>query len=240
MTLKYQLTAEEFAQLDEAKKALYALQGDVYICQIEGLPQQEDVTGLKRKNEELLAEKRASEERRRAAEEEARRKEEERLAAEGNYKQLFESSQAKTSEYEQRYTSLLQQIEQGQIMQSAFKAASGIAGGASEQSIAANTEILAEFMSRRLKVAEGQVRITDESGNLTVSTLADLQKEFETSPRYASLVRGSQAGGGGAAPKSGDRVTKTWEQLSGMERVELRRTNPAEHARLKSAHEASK
>lgn len=88
-------------------------------------------------------------------------------------------------------------------------------------------------------MAEGQVRITDESGKLTVSSLADLQKEFETSPRYASLVRGSQAGGGGAAPKSCDRVTKTWEQLSGMERVELRRNNPAEHARLKSAYEAS-
>ncbi len=38
MPLKYQLTAEEYAQLDEAKQALYALQDEVYICQIEGLP----------------------------------------------------------------------------------------------------------------------------------------------------------------------------------------------------------
>lgn len=239
MPLKYQLTAEEYAQLDEAKQALYAQQGEVYICQIDGLPQPEDVSGLKRKNEELLAEKRASDERRRAAEEEARRKEEERLAAEGNFKQLYESSQSKTAEWEQRYTSLQQQIEQGKILQAATALASGIAGGNSDEAITANTEILAEFIARRLKVAEGQVRVTDDSGNLTVSALADLKKEFETAPRYASLVRGSQAGGGGAAPKSGDRVTKTWEQLSGMERVELRRTNPAEHARLKAAHEAT-
>lgn len=232
MTLKYQLTAEEFAQLEEAKQALYVQQGEVYICQIEGLPQPEDVTGLKRKNEELLAEKRASDERRRAAEEEARRKEEERLAAEGNFKQLYESSQTKSAEWEQRYSQLEQSIHQRDISLAATRVATAIADGD-------NADILKEFIARRLKVAEGQVRITDESGNLTVSTLADLQKEFETSPRYASLVRGSQAGGGGAAPKSGDRVAKKWEELRGMERVELRKNNPAEYERLKKAHEAT-
>lgn len=232
MTLKYQLTAEEFAQLDEAKQALYVQQGEVYICQIEGLPQPEDVTGLKRKNEELLAEKRASDERRRAAEEEARRKEEERLAAEGNFKQLYESSQTKSAEWEQRYSQLEQSIHQRDISLAATRVATAIADGD-------NADILKEFIARRLKVAEGQVRITDESGNLTVSTLADLQKEFETSTRYASLVRGSQAGGGGAAPKSGDRVAKKWEELRGMERVELRKNNPAEYERLKKAHEAT-
>lgn len=233
MPLKYQLTAEEYAQLDEAKQALYALQGDVYICQIEGLPQPEDVTGLKRKNEELLAEKRASDERRRAAEEDARRKEEERLAAEGNFKQLYESSQTKTAEWEQRYSQLEQSIHQRDINLAATRIATAIADGD-------NADILKEFIAKRLKVAEGQVRVTDDSGNLTVSALADLQREFETSPRYASLVRGSQAGGGGAAPKSGDRVTKTFGELRGMERVQLRKDNPAEYERLKKAHEASK
>ena len=233
MTLKYQLTAEEFAQLDEAKQALYALQGDVYVCQIEGLPQPEDISGLKRKNEELLAEKRASEERRRAAEDEARRKEEERLAAEGNFKQLYESSQTKTAEWEQRYSQLEQSIHQRDISLAATRIATAIADGD-------NADILKEFIARRLKVAEGQVRVTDESGNLTVSSLADLQREFETAPRYASLVRGSQAGGGGAAPKSGDRVTKTFGELRGMERVQLRKDNPAEYERLKKAYEASK
>ncbi|WP_285112864.1 hypothetical protein [Leclercia adecarboxylata] len=233
MPLKYQLTAEEYAQLDEAKQSLYALQGEVYICQIEGLPQPEDVTGLKRKNEELLAEKRASDERRRAAEEEARRKEEERLAAEGNFKQLYESSQTKTAEWEQRYSQLEQSIHQRDINLAATRIATAIADGD-------NADILKEFIAKRLKVAEGQVRVTDDSGNLTVSALADLQREFETSPRYASLVRGSQAGGGGAAPKSGDRVTKTFGELRGMERVQLRKDNPAEYERLKKAHEASK
>ncbi len=231
MPLKYQLTAEEYAQLEEAKQALYTQQGDVYLLQIEGLPQPEDVSGLKRQRDELLAEKKAEQERRRKAEEEARIAADEKARAEGNYQQLFESSQAELERERQTRAELQRANEQRDINLAATRIASHIADGE-------NAEILADFISRRLKVAEGQVRVTDATGNLTISTLDDLEKEFETSPRYASLVRGSQAGGGGAAPKSGGRVTKTWEQLTGMERVELRRTNPAEHARLKAAAEA--
>lgn len=233
MPLKYQLTAEEYAQLDEAKQALYALQGNVYICQIEGLPQPEDVSGLKRQRDELLAEKKAEQERRRAAEEQAQREADERARAEGNYQQLFESSQAELERERSSLVELRRSIEQRDINLAATRIATAIADGD-------NADILKEFIAKRLKVAEGQVRVTDDSGNLTVSALADLQREFETSPRYASLVRGSQAGGGGAAPKSGDRVTKTFGELRGMERVQLRKDNPAEYERLKKAHEASK
>lgn len=229
MPLKYQLTAEEFAQLDEAKQALYSLQGDVYICQIEGLPQPEDVSGLKRQRDELLAEKKAEQERRRAAEEQAQREADERARAEGNYQQLFESSQAELERERQARADLQRSNEQRDISLAATRIATAIADGD-------NADILKDIIAKRLKVAEGQVRVTDESGNLTVSSLADLQQEFETAPRYASLVRGSQAGGGGAAPKGGGRATKSWEEMTGMERVELRRTNPAEHKRLKDAH----
>lgn len=235
MTLKYQLTAEEFAQLDEATKNLYALTGagDVYTLQIDGLPPQEDVSGLKRQRDELLAEKKAEQERRRAAEEQAQREADERARAEGNYQQLFESSQAELERERSSLVELRRSIEQRDINLAATRIATAIADGD-------NADILKEFIAKRLKVAEGQVRVTDDSGNLTVSALADLQREFETSPRYASLVRGSQAGGGGAAPKSGDRVTKSFGELRGMERVQLRKDNPAEYERLKKAYEASK
>lgn len=235
MPLKYQLTAEEYAQLDEATQKLYALTGagDTYTLQIEGLPQQEDVSGLKRQRDELLAEKKAEQERRRAAEEQAQREADERARAEGNYQQLFESSQAELERERSSLVELRRSIEQRDINLAATRIATAIADGD-------NADILKEFIAKRLKVAEGQVRVTDDSGNLTVSALADLQREFETSPRYASLVRGSQAGGGGAAPKSGDRVTKSFGELRGMERVQLRKDNPAEYERLKRAYEASK
>lgn len=235
MPLKYQLTAEEYTQLDEATQKLYALTGagDVYTLQIDGLPPQEDVSGLKRQRDELLAEKKAEQERRRAAEEQAQREADERARAEGNYQQLFESSQAELERERSSLVELRRSIEQRDINLAATRIATAIADGD-------NADILKEFIAKRLKVAEGQVRVTDDSGNLTVSALADLQREFETSPRYASLVRGSQAGGGGAAPKSGDRVTKSFGELRGMERVQLRKDNPAEYERLKKAYEASK
>ena len=152
MPLKYQLTAEEYAQLDEVKQAFYALQGDVYICQIDGLPQPEDVSGLKRKNEELLAEKRASDERCRAAKEEARRKEEERLAAEGNFQQLYESFQTKTAEWEQRYSQLEQSIHQRDINLGATRIATAIADGdsAGVEGGVGNGVLTAELTCRNL------------------------------------------------------------------------------------------
>ncbi|MET3817214.1 hypothetical protein [Pantoea sp. UYEF8] len=219
MTLKYQLTAEEFAQLDEAKQALYVQQGEAYQLQVDGIPH-EDVSGLKRQRDELLAEKKAEQERRRQAEEEIQRKEQERLAAEGNYQQLFQSSQAELERERSSLVDLRRSIEQRDINLAATRVATAIADGA-------NAEILTEFIARRLKVAEGQVRITDESGNLTVSALADLQREFETSPRYASLVRGSQAGGGGAAPKGGGRATKKHTEMTEQERAEWAEKDPA-------------
>ena len=220
MTLKYQLTAEEFAQLDECKRELYAQQGDIYICKIEGLPQQEDVSGLKRQRDELLAEKKAEQERRRAAEEQAQREADERARAEGDYQQLFESSQAELERERKARADLQRSNEQRDISLAATRIATAIADGD-------NADILKEFVSKRLKVAEGQVRVTDESGNLTVSSLAALQQEFETAPRYASLVRGSQAGGGGAAPKGGGRATKKHTELTEQERTEWAEKDPA-------------
>lgn len=134
MPLKYQLTAEEYAQLDEAKQAFYALQGEVYICQIDGLPRPEDVSGLKRQRDELLAEKKAEQERRRHAKEQARIEADERARAEGNYQQLFESSQAELERERQGRVDLQRSIEQRDINPAATRIATAIADGDSQAS----------------------------------------------------------------------------------------------------------
>lgn len=66
MTLKFQLDSLE--GVDESVAALYVEKGGKFVLGIEGLPQHEDVTGLKAKVEELLGEKKA----RREAEDKAR------------------------------------------------------------------------------------------------------------------------------------------------------------------------
>ncbi|WP_420877967.1 hypothetical protein, partial [Rosenbergiella australiborealis] len=58
---KYQITSEEFAQLEESQQGFYTQNGEVYQLAVEGIPQA-DVDGLKRQRDELLAEKKAEQE----------------------------------------------------------------------------------------------------------------------------------------------------------------------------------
>lgn len=211
---------------------LYQQSGDGYQLIIEGLPQGEDVTGLKTQLDTLLAEKKAEQAKRRQAEEEARQRAEEKAKAEGDYKQLFESSQATTAEWQQKYQSLQQQIEQGNIAQAATKIAGSIADGE-------NAELLSEFVSRRLKVVDGKVRVTDAAGNLTVSTLEQLAEEFNSTPRYASLVRGSGASGGGAANPGGGAI-KEPKDMNQQEREAFQKRDPQGYQQALRAGKFSK
>ncbi|MFJ2491389.1 hypothetical protein ACIOV9_07570 [Pseudomonas iridis] len=230
--MKYKISKAEYEALDAAIQALYKAMGDEFVLSIEGLPTgSDDLEGLRNQVQTLLTEKKEEKRKRDAAEAEQRRLQEESQRANGEYEQLYTSSQQALEQERTRLAELTANIERRDLTSAASKVSSSIADGE-------NAEILAEFVQRRLKIVEGQVKVTDASGNLTIASLEDLAKEFQQAPRYASLVRGTQANGGGAAGGKGGGATKTWDQMTGMERVELRRTNPAEHARMKAAAEA--
>jgi hypothetical protein len=62
-----------------------------------------------------------------------------------------------------------------------------------------NAELLSEFVSRRLDInEEGKLMVLDGEGNPTVSTLADLKKDFISSGKFDSLIDGSKSTGSGA------------------------------------------
>ncbi|WP_282352179.1 hypothetical protein [Pseudomonas sp. PS01303] len=230
--MKYKISKAEYEALDAAMQALYKAMGDDFVLVVEGLPTgSDDLEGLRNQVQTLLTEKKEEKRKRDAAEAEQRRLQEESQRANGEYEQLYTSSQQALEQERTRLAELTANIERRDLTSAASKVSSSIADGE-------NAEILAEFVQRRLKIVEGQVKVTDASGNLTIASLEDLAKEFQQAPRYAALVRGTQANGGGAAGGKGGGATKTWDQMTGMERVELRRTNPAEHARMKAAAEA--
>lgn len=230
--MKYKIDKAAFDALEPSMQAFYKAQGEDYVLVIEGLPSVgEDLEGLKRQNQTLLDEAKAAKQRARDAEQAQQLREQEAAKARGDFEQLFTSSEQALAAERAKLAELTSTIERRDLSSAASKVATGIADGE-------NAEILAEFIQRRLKVVEGQVKVTDAQGNLTIATLDDLAKEFEQTPRYAALVRGTQANGGGATGGKGGGATKTWDQMTGMERVELRRTNPAEHARLSAAAKA--
>ncbi|MHC8408299.1 hypothetical protein [Pseudomonas sp. TMB3-21] len=230
--MKYKISKAEYEELDAAIQALYKAMGDDFVLVVEGLPTSgEDLEGLKRQNQTLLDEAKEAKRLRREAEEARTQQERDAAKARGDFEQLYASSEQALAAERARLAELTTSIERRDLTAAASKISSSIADGE-------NAEILAEFVERRLKIVEGQVKVTDASGNLTIATIEDLAKEFQQAPRYAALVRGTQANGGGATGGKGGGATKTWEQMTGMERVELRRTNPAEHARMKAAAEA--
>jgi hypothetical protein len=230
--MKYKISKAEYEALDAAIQALYKAMGDDFVLSVEGLPSGgEDLEGLKRQNQTLLDEAKEAKRLRREADEKLTQKEIDAAKARGDFEQLFTSSEQALAAERAKLAELTTSIERRDLTSAAAKISSSIAEGE-------NAEILAEFVQRRLKIVEGQVKVTDAAGNLTITSLDDLAKEFQQAPRYASLVRGTQANGGGASGSKGGGATKTWDQMTGMERVELRRTNPAEHARMKAAAEA--
>lgn len=168
------------------------------------------------KNNELLAEVKKDREAKREAEENARKAAEAKALKEGDYEQLLKSSEQHRADLEKQLNNIKSQVSQKEINSQALKIATELADGA-------NAEILSEFIARRLKYTEDGLKVTDADGNLTVSNIQDLASEFSTNGKYASLLRGNQSTGGGAAG-SGSRApnknTVTSEQFAAMSNAE--------------------
>ncbi|MBP5948534.1 MULTISPECIES: hypothetical protein [unclassified Pseudomonas] len=218
--MKYKISKAEYEALDAAMQALYKAMGDDFVLFVEGLPTgSDDLEGLRNQVQTLLTEKKEEKRKRDAAEAEQRRLQEESQRANGEYEQLYTSSQQALEQERTRLAELTQSIERRDLTSAASKVSSSIADGE-------NAEILAEFVQRRLKIVDGQVKVTDAAGNLTIASLEDLAKEFQQAPRYASLVRGTKANGGGATGGSGGGATKQLHEMSDAERIQLSNENP--------------
>lgn len=199
--LKFTLDALD--GVDETVRSLYTEKDGKYVLNIEGLPQPEDVTGLKSKVEELLSEKKAAEKARREAEEAARTEREEAARKSGNVEELEKSWSEK---YARREAELSGQLEstnsalQGQIRDlTVGRTATDIA---TTLAIPGSAKALLPHIERRLSVEQRDgkptVVVLDASGKLSAATLDELKAEFTNDPAFGPLIAGSKASGGGA------------------------------------------
>lgn len=146
---------------------------------------------VKAKNDELLTEAKRAKNAKREAEEAARQEELAKHQASNNYKELHKSSELEREKLVKRIADLEGANAKEKRDAAANKLASTLAEGF-------NVELLADSVKKRLKFTDGEVKVLDANGALTVSSLDDLAKEFKNDPKYASLLKGNKSSGGGA------------------------------------------
>jgi len=173
---------------------------------------EEQTGGLKKKVDELLGEKKSASQKAREAEERLAQEAEQRAKEQNDYKSLFESSQNKAKEFEQKYQELNNNILAEKVNATAMNISAELADGN-------NAKILSEFVKKRITYKDGQTLVLNESGEPTVSTVDDLKKEFIASGIFDSLLRQSKANGGSAAKPNAGGVTGSVD-LSKMSKQE--------------------
>ncbi|MBI6949804.1 hypothetical protein [Pseudomonas koreensis] len=206
MGLKYQL--DTLDGLDDSVKSLYTEKEGKFVLGIEGLPQPEDVSGLKAKVDELLGEKKAAEKKAREAEEAARLEREELARKSGNVEELERSWTEKFTRREAELTGTLEQERatlSGQIRDlTVGRTATDIASALAVQGSA---KALLPHIERRLSVEQRDgkpvVVVLDAQGKLSAATLDELKAEIANDAAFAPLIAGSKASGGGAGGAGG-------------------------------------
>lgn len=231
--MKYLIDKASFDALDPALQALYTQKGDDYVLAVEGLPPAEDVSGLKAKNDELLAELRANKTKAREAEEAARLAAEEAARKSGDTEALDRSWNEKhskaLSEKDATLTALQAQIHALTV----GAAASGIAGELAVQGSSAVLRRLIEpRLSMEMRDGKPTVVVLDNDGRPTALTLDEFKTEVTNDPALAPLVAASKASGGGAAGSRSPGGKNRLSDLSESERIQLAKDNPAQFAKL--------
>lgn len=224
MPLDYKLDSLE--GVDEAVKALYAEKDGKFILSVSGLPQQEDVTGLKAKNEELLAEKKAADKARKEAEEKARLDAEEAARKAGDVEGLEKSWSEKfarreaelTAELETTNSSLLGQIRDLTVGRTATELATALA-------VQGSAAVLLPHIERRLSVEQRDgkptVVVLDKAGKLSATTLDELKAEIANDAAFAPLIAGSKASGGGAQGSKGGGAAQKRSEMTPVQKREF-------------------
>ncbi|MBA1301367.1 hypothetical protein [Pseudomonas carnis] len=237
--MKYLIDKAAYDALEPSLQAFYKAQGEDYVLAVEGLPAPEDTAGLKAKVEELLREKKDEKTRREQAEQSARLAAEEAARKNGDTEALdrswSEKHNAALAEKEGTLSALQAQVHALTVGATAARVAGELAV---QGSAAVLQQIIEPRLSMELREGKPTVVVLDAERRPTALTVEEFKTQLFNDAALAPLIASSRASGGGAAGGKGGGAAKPWNQLTGMERVELRRTNPAEHARLKAAAEA--
>lgn len=180
---------------------------------------QDEVERMRKHNETLLAEKKAETEKRKAEQAEKDALAQEQARKKGDFDTLEKQYQDKIAKLEAEIVERDKQRDSDLVKSEALKLASSLSDNEHNQAI------LQMLIEKRLTAENGQVKVVDDLGNATISTIADLKNEISTSGKFDSLITGTKASGVGATGQ-GTQGTKQASDYTESERIELANTNP--------------
>lgn len=186
---------------------------------------QAEIERLKQHNEKLIGEKRQRDEAARQAQAERERIEQEAAKKNGDYEALEKSYQEKLQARENELNELYKQRDAQSINGESQRLASQLADTPTNQ------RLLQRFIKDRLSVVDGQVKVVDEQGQPSASTIDDLANEFRSSGIYDSLLTGTKGSGTGGNG-TGSKGTRSAHEYTEAERIELAKTNPEQFKQL--------
>ncbi len=155
----------------------------------------QEIAGLKSKNDELLAEKKAIQKAKEEADAKARDEREKQAQENGQYKELYESQKAENDSLGVRLKEMMENQQRQTIKSEALRLAGTLTKDVQK------AKLLEKEISQRLTLVDNEIRVTDDNGQLTVSSLDDLSAKIKT--EYSFLVDGIQSQGGGATRSIG-------------------------------------
>lgn len=220
--LKYKVTQDEFELLDDSIKSLYVQNGELYSLAVDGAVDAEEAERIKAAKAQILDEKKRRDQELREIEAERKRAADEAARKAGDWESVEKSYQEKTQALEAQLQEYKTREVQSKIGSEASKIAAKLSSNPNNQ------ELLTDFIKRRLSVTDDGLRVLDADGKPTISTAADLEREFRASGRFDALIDATKASGTGG---SGGAKAPQPSEMSEEERVALFRNNPQEYNR---------
>jgi len=211
MALELELDSVE--GLDDSVKSLYVENGDKFKLDVSGI---EDTSGLKSALQHERDERKRAKDELKTLRGEIDSNNLKAAEEKGDFEQLHKSAMQENEKLKTQITERDVRDDKNMVNREAMRIAMKLADGY-------NAEILSKEIAERLSAHNGEVKVLDESGNLTVSSMNELEAIFKNNERFASLLKGNQSSGGGASGGSnggGAAKEKTRSEFNDLNPVE--------------------
>lgn len=195
--LKFEV--DSLDQIDEAFRGLYQETDGKFKIKIDGMPEPEDVSGLKSKVDQLLAEKKAEAEKRKAAEQQAADDAAAAAQKAGDVDAINASWQKK---YDKAVADLTAKLDQTNGALHQVTAHAKAVELATSLAVPGSADVLLPHIEPRLAVEQvdgkAVIKVKDASGKPSALSIEELAGEIAANKIFAPLIAASNSSGGGA------------------------------------------